>query len=383
MFLAKAKFVLSFVCLFILLKSVSYTSETDTAPSAKSPLISDQSTKFAHNLQSEVVGLGYSEEVANKLLQKIDDWKYVEWKHRLESIKQDYEAKRIDIQEAAKSEGEVIVLLCNKIRSTFKYESGPDHSDLEKTVTDQKTNCLGYTQLVFVIGNSLGLSNNSIDVEEPFAGSLTKRHAACLFNLTDKQNLMVDLFDGFISKPFNLREDFTNENGLWRIKDKTNPLKIHKAFSIWDRNGLAAAICSNRAIEYFSSGKKAEAIKYATEAIHLDPTNSKRYTTRGHIYFSLSTATESIADFSKAIELNNKNVQAYYSRGSLYYVLEDYTKAIPDFTKVIELDPKNAKAYHKRGIAYEELNEIDKAKADALEAKRLGYEPKMPSKEDQ
>jgi len=76
-------------------------------------------------------------------------------------------------------------------------------------------------------------------------------HTASIVSLTDGRTMMLDLVaGGFISKPFIIEEEFTKVGNYLELKDKTNPLGIHRRIQIYERNGLIAAIYSRRGTVY-------------------------------------------------------------------------------------------------------------------------------------
>ena len=56
-------------------------------------------------------------------------------------------------------------------------------------------------------------------------------------------------------------------------------------------------------------------VKYYSEEIKKDATNSNAYYHRGFAYFKLKQFSPSILDFNKAIQLNPEMVIAYLERG--------------------------------------------------------------------
>jgi hypothetical protein len=332
-----------------------------------------QRDEKSHDLRSFVLGLGYSDDVATELRHRIDGWGCDEWRKKLVRARQHYKTKRIDSAEVDKDERDVIVLLGHKIKDDFKIDRSPDIFDLENAVAKQRTNCLGYVQLLHVLGSSLGLSVNAILVTEPVDGGVIyNTHVASLVNLSSGKKVMVDLVpDGFISDPFDLEHEFGRNDYTWTLKGDTNPLKLHRGFRIWDDNRLVASIPYSRAIVCCRLGRYAEGIPYFTEAIRIDGTDPNNYIYRGLAFLILQDHDESLSDLTKAIGLDKNNAAAYYWRGYLLKSMKRYREAVADFTKAIELDPKNSRAYDKRGKARRSLGQDVEAEKDFAEAKRL------------
>jgi tetratricopeptide (TPR) repeat protein len=114
----------------------------------------------------------------------------------------------------------------------------------------------------------------------------------------------------------------------------------------------------------------AKAIEYLNQAIRLDPSFAKAYSTRGTTYYFRKQFILAIADFDQAIRFD-PNIDIYLLRGISYDSLKQFDRAIADYTQVIYLDPKNEVAYYCRGCAYDSLNQFALAIADYTEAIRL------------
>ena len=79
---------------------------------------------------------------------------------------------------------------------------------------------------------------------------------------------------------------------------------------------------------------------------------------KGHIKFcnSAKNALEKgnialcIKFADDAIKLNPNYAESYFIRGKAFYETKQYDRAIEDFTKVIELIPNHRVAYRQRGI---------------------------------
>ena len=65
------------------------------------------------------------------------------------------------------------------------------------------------------------------------------------------------------------------------------------------------------------------AIADFTQAIRLDPNDTKAYTERGSAYNAKGDNDRAIADFTQALRLNSNDVAAYNNRGNAYYYKGD------------------------------------------------------------
>jgi len=114
-----------------------------------------------------------------------------------------------------------------------------------------------------------------------------------------------------------------------------------------------------------------QAIADYTQAIRLDPDNTKSYFERGNVYDRQGDYEKAIADFSQAIKLNPNFPTIYTSRGISYSNKGDHDRAITDHTEAIRLDPNSAIIYSNRGLAYKRKGDNNRAIADFTEAVRL------------
>ena len=127
----------------------------------------------------------------------------------------------------------------------------------------KKAHCLGYTQLFYILGNSMGLTVQAIEVLEHSNGQMPAEmgHVACEVGLHNDKAMQVDLtLRDCVSKVFLFTEEYDKEGNYWELKDKNNRLNIHPKIQLLDKNGLLAGIYSNRGTVDGKSGKLTEAI---------------------------------------------------------------------------------------------------------------------------
>ncbi|MFO0877783.1 MAG: serine/threonine-protein kinase [Gemmataceae bacterium] len=110
-------------------------------------------------------------------------------------------------------------------------------------------------------------------------------------------------------------------------------------------------------------GDHDNAIRDATEAIRLDPTLARAYSTRGSSYRLKGQFDLAIADCSEAIRLDPANVLAYFNRGEAFRLRREIERAIADFTRALEIDRNYAWALGSRGAARQQKSDL----AGALE----------------
>ncbi len=339
-------------------------------PTAKdSPSTSDQFEPIAKAIQQKVKELEYPDDVGQDLAKMVSSWECINWRHRLEQARLDFQDKKLSADQVAQIEEEVIKELYQTMRKeiTCDYDYNLEYCNLYNIIKDKKALCLGYAQLLYILGNSIGLSVETVYALEPPTASFPNNmtHTASLISLCNSKVIMTDLaVRGFVSNPFVLKEEFTKDGNYLQLKDNNNPLGIHRRIQIWDANGLLTAIYLSRGYEFQKLGKYTEAESILTKAIQLNPLYEAAYANRGVAFENLGKHLEAIYDCDKAIELNPKSAASYCSRGSVYGKSGKIAEAISDYDKAIELDPKFVDAYDLRGRAYVRSNKFQEAISD-------------------
>ncbi|GAF85058.1 unnamed protein product, partial [marine sediment metagenome] len=344
----------------------------------------DSETKFeeeyAEQIKQLVKGLEYSDKVAQDFVNMANGWKdergqlvLVVWKKKLAQTKDEHKQGKISKDQLAEVEQSIAKELSQRIKKEIGVN---DFSDLAEVIKNGRANCGGYSQLIYILSDSIGLSIQAINVVELKSGLLLGRrnHVVCLVRLANGRIMMVDLVPaGFVSKPFIIEKAFTKAGNYWELKDKANPLGIHKRIQMLNRNGLIAVIYNDRGSANSDIGQLSQAISNYTRAIELNPTYAEVYSNRGNTYCDLGQYIQAISDLNKAIELNPRYAEAYCNRGTAYYGLGQANKAISDLTKAIELKTI-AVAYYNRGAIYYNLGQYHQAIPDLTKAIELGPE---------
>ena len=330
----------------------------------------------AAEIAKSVTELGYSKDVAQDLVRLARDWKCEVWQQAISQARQRYQQKQISLADVALVEEAVIQGLCQTIGKEIapcREEEGLKYFYLSKAVKDKKAQDLGYSQLVYILGNSLGLRVTAIGVLQLASGDLLsgEPHAACCVELTDGTVTMVDVTAGLVSKSFVFPEMYHAAGNYWELKQKDNPFGIYRRIQIWNKSGLCGAIYSNLGTAYDEAGDHAQAISCFTKAIELNPQYADAYNNRGNAYSISGQLSHALSDYAKAIELNPKLAHAYYNRGVAYERSGQRANALADYTKAIELNAKYTLAYCNRGNVYQESGQLDTALADFTKAIEL------------
>ena len=279
-----------------------------------SATVSTELGTLSKHIKQLVMELEYPDKVAEDFVAMVISWKdkqgqpvLVAWKQRINQARQDYKQSKISEAQLAKVEENIAKELSQRIQKEIRHDFSEKFFDLGDVVKNKLAQCLGYSQSVYIVGNSVGLSVQAIEVVELMTGLLPAGagHRASIVSLTDGRAIMVDLvIGGFVSKSFKIEEEFAKVGNYWELKDKTNPLGIHRRIQILDRNGLIASIYSNRGVAYAKLGQHTQAISDYTKTIEFNPKFAETYYNRGVAYATLGKPEEAKNDLLKAVELN-------------------------------------------------------------------------------
>jgi len=297
---------------------------------------------------------------------------------------------------------EKISVLKEMILEEIKPER--DTYELCDVLRNKRANCLGYSQLFYILGRKVGLDVETIIVppynkkRDSFSNTLKtlsdlagfevedvieisrKRvfHAANLIKLNDNY-IILDLSLNYISPTFGLEQIYEKKGVTWIIKgeyiDDINT-SYHNIQRVDGKGIYAVRILSGARTEedfekvlelnpnspraYFCLGdimfglkQYEESIKYFNSAVKLYSDFPDAYYHRGIAEFYLGRYEEAIEDFDRARELDSGIADSYYSyiRGEAEFYLGRYEEAIEDFDRTGELGMKDADVYYKSGFA--------------------------------
>ena len=191
--------------------------------------------------------LTYPRDTGNSLADMVQSWLddggesiYAVWDDELGVIREAFTQGEMSEQELVDTELSIIEKIAERLSSEIDYKAV---SHINRTfnlteVIDQKlANCQGYSQLFWILANSLGLTTKALALpEEP---RVRQAHVACLSILTNDSVVIVDV--PLVSPSFYLTDAFTEVGGYHKLRDESNPSELScTRFRILDWKGLAA-----------------------------------------------------------------------------------------------------------------------------------------------
>jgi tetratricopeptide (TPR) repeat protein len=334
------------------------------------PIAGDALTEDIHQA---IKNLGYPDQLAGDFTRMVAGWGLLSLKQRLSQAKGEYQQGSLTQARLAETEKRAINDLSQTVRTHIRYKK--IDFDLANIVKDKYASCIGYSVLLYVLGNAVGLPVKAIRVQELAVGTLPSAefHAACLVTLTDGKSMMVDLVRDpiFVSDPFVFGEAYREAGNHWELISVANPLAIHRRIQLLDERGVAGVVCDCRGIISRQQGRFEDALAECAKAVKFNPKDAVLYYNLGVTYERVGRHAEAAADYTKAIELDPKYAAAHYARGAAYSALGRHDEAMLDYNDAIRLNPRDATAYSFRGVTYGRQGQYDKAIADLSAAIRL------------
>jgi regulator of sirC expression with transglutaminase-like and TPR domain len=292
---------------------------------------------------------------------------------KLRQVRDDYKQGNNKIADIVKVEQTSVADIAWLIEN--KIIGDGEEFELAGVIKNKKANCLGCSQLFYILASSIGLSVtpiNVVELQSPGPLPVGAAHVSCIVSLSDGRIVMLNpMPDGFVSAPFILENEFTKIENYWQLKDKDNPLDIYRKIQLLDKNGLIAYIYSNRGLVYASASQFDQSICDYNRAIELNPGFAEAYNNRGIAYVKSGQLSMAICDYDKSIELNPNFAEAYNNRANAYVKSGQFNQAVSDYTTAIKNNLNLAEAYGNRAITYALLKKPQQAKKDLLKAVEL------------
>lgn len=360
-------------------------------------------------IRRAVAGLEYSDKTSAEIITLVQGWKdpqgrmfFLAQGRSLARARDACQAGEISREQLVQTERAVTRALGQCVRRGIAYRS--DYFDLSEVVAAKKANCLGYSQLLCVLGHSIGLSVSAVTVVEPSSRSpvTVPGHIANIVSLSDDTAVIVDLTrsDGFVSQP--LAFDTSSETPadrhrrrndasapedrpsgpvsyahaeaeqlpiVWAPTKQGHPgQKDAKTIRVLNDDELVAELHFSRGVVCNQLGRDAQALLHYGKAIEHHERFARAYNNRGAVLLLQAKYETAIADFDRAVALHPRFAQAYQNRGGAYLGTAQYEQAISDYTTAISLYPESSDTFLCRGFARVQLGRYAEGISDYTRA---------------
>lgn len=383
--------------------------QPDTSDRSAPPVQTDLSYE---RIRQTVGTLEYSDKTAQQLVEMVAGWKDTRGQVYFDALaknlayaRQACTKGRMSRKQLVETELGVTQALGQCIKRGVTYKK--DYFDLNHVLREKKANCFGYSQLLYILGDCIGLSVRAATVADPDRRSLASvpGHIANVVNLCDGTMVFVDLTrtSDVMSEPFMFEKgrapaqslrthkdvrrladddviaEVPAEGGraaeayiVWTQRKGDPPAAIDtKTLRILDAKQLVAEIHFSRGTVYNLAGQDQKAILHYSKAIELSPQCARAYNNRGAVYLLGKDYAAALADFDRAVEINSEFAQAYQNRGSASLGLGKHEAAIADYTAAIRLYPEFSDSFFCRGFACVQLGRYAEAIRDYSKAIEL------------
>lgn len=395
----------------IVLAAVCIGAEAATPPSGAPA----DAKPLSERIEDGVTGLGYSEKVAADFVRMVAAWKTEDGRAVVAVWNATLDLARRRMGEGALSREKVVELevgiarrLTTRIGKEIVHRWEKGFSHLPDVMKHRKTRSLGYAQMFYILGRSVGLSVEALELSYPIPGRQpgNEGDTACVVRLADAKVVIADVaFEPMVSKPFELGSAYRQVGNYLELAAAGNVASMHRRIRLLDKSGLVSRICTSRGNFASSAGRHAQALQYHAKALALDPVSAGAYRARGCTLRDLGKYAEAMADFKKAVDLDPQRAsvyldiayccwlqgdakaaranyakattlhpwyaEPYYGLGVICSEARDFRQAVVNYSKAIELDPEYTFAYVSRGGAYRLLGEYRKALVDFDTALKL------------
>lgn len=163
----------------------------------------------------------------------------------------------------------------------------------------------------------------------------------------------------------------------------TQALSLHQAGRYADAIQIYESVIINNppdprvyasvADAHYRLGNMERALKYAVEALKLDPNYASGHLLLGTILGEMGDMIRAIRSYERVIALDQNNPYAYYNLGLLYYKKSDIKTAIEYLERARDMNPNDPKIWNNLGVAYYDNAQLTKAAAAYSQA--LGLDP--------
>ncbi len=171
-------------------------------------------------LQYRVRSLGYSDTVVEDLIRMTRAWNLTAMENKLVLARQDQRGGAPSQGHIAQAEEDAAKAVALAVKTDIHISASETGHELPEVVQTKNACCLGFSQLFYVLGTSIGLRVKVISVPETASGPLPQGvgHVACLLELTDGSAMIVDLMGAWEARIAS-RHDFNSREHIakWRV----------------------------------------------------------------------------------------------------------------------------------------------------------------------
>ena len=175
-------------------------------------------------IHAEVKLLEYPDAVAAELVAMVRDWDLAALQQKLASAKDRQRHHKLSKEQLSRTERDSAETLCQEIEAVVR--PADDVRELDDVVRSKSACCMGHALLFDVLGRSIGLDAEVLDIPVMACGQSIddQGHMACLVRLADGQAAIADVTgdlggEVLISGPFRFAETYGEKGSYWELKD--------------------------------------------------------------------------------------------------------------------------------------------------------------------
>jgi len=340
------------------------------------PTSRELESPWNHKVFLNVSEIGYSEEGCALVSKWISSWHIkpkrpliTYYSQVLRELRADFEKGRLSEKKWCGSQAKIAAKIAKYIHSKVTYNE--EWYDLTEVAIKKQGQCLGLTQLYYVVGEAIGLEIVPILVLPEYE-TVTREHVACLVQLNEYKYIMVDMAsNNRASLPFTFHRYYALDETGNMFTAQENRLGLYRQIQRLDHDGLVALVCNSRANDLLACHNDKQAIELYSDAITTNPSYATAWANRAIVYLKCGNVEMALRDIDQAIELYPGMAEAHNTQGLVHSRKRDYQKAIGAFNIAIQLKPSFSKAYNNRGVNYWKLGQYEKSLKDYADALRL------------
>jgi len=288
-----------------------------------------------------------------------------------------------DIKENPEVQKEVAKIVFDVINREIKGEE--NIFNLSDVLRTKKADCVGYSQVYWIICKRLGLDVGIVPVYKDNQGEYrygNGSHYCNVLTLSDGREILADLaYDEFDIKHQRVGNKFVSKEGVYSVVLNKFGALLHKSnkFSEAEEEvSEAIRINPEYAQAHYNLGlllhdlnKFEEAEEEYREAIRIFPDYFNAHYNLGLLLENLNRFEEAEEEYREAIRINPGFTDAHNNLGILLYYLERYEEAEKEYREAIRLNHDYAEAHFNLGILLEDLNKFSEAEKEYRKAIRI------------